>query len=260
LRIKINSIGCPRCRKRYTEDLEEFFQAHKSELCADCQRRLKKNALRVLDCKTKKCQKIIGNAPQVLDALWKKCRVHFREVLEFLDALNLPYELDPFLVRGLDYYTRTVFEIVEMKGDGNSLAGGGRYDKLVSLMGGRSTPACGAALGIERVSGAMRRKKIKIPPKEKPEVFLAQLGLSAKRKALELFEDLRQKGVWVAKDFAADSLSDQLSAADKQGVKYAVILAKKEMVEGKVIIRDMEKEKQEKVELDKIVKEIKKRI
>ncbi len=260
LRIKINSIGCPRCRKRYENDLEEYFKSHRDSLCSDCQRRLQTNILRILDCKAKKCQKIIDKAPQVLDALWKKCRVHFSDVLEFLDALELPYELDPFLVRGLDYYTRTVFEIVPTGEDDNSLAGGGRYDRLVPLLGGRSTPACGAALGIERVVRAMKKKKIKLSPEQKPQVFLAQLGVTAKRKALEVFEEMRKKGVWAAKDFACDSLSDQLSKADKMGVDYTIILAKKEMVEGKALVRDMKEEKQEKVDLDKITKEIKKKI
>ncbi len=259
LRIKINSLGCPRCRGRYEEELEEYLKSHKEELCADCKRRLEKNVLRVLDCKTKKCQKIINNSPQILDTLWKKCRVHFKEVLEFLDALDLPYELDPFLVRGLDYYTRTVFEIVPT-GEENSLAGGGRYDKLVSLLGGRETPACGAALGIERVVEEMKKEKIEPLPEEKPKVFLAQLGASAKREALKFLEELRKEGIWVAKDFACDSLSDQLSVANELGAEYTIILAKKELVEDKALIRDMKEESQEKVDLDKVLEEIKKKI
>lgn len=258
LRIKVNSIGCSRCRNRYREELEEFFKGQRSKLCQDCKIRLKKNSLRILDCKKKKCQEVVENAPQILDCLWKKCRVHFKEVLEFLDELKLPYELDPFLVRGLDYYTRTVFEILAGEEE-LSLVGGGRYDTLIGILGGRKTPGCGAAMGVERVISLMKKKEIPPLEKEAPQVFLAQLGISAKTEALALFEKLRKEGVRVAKDFSCDSLSDQLAQASKMGVSFTVILAKKEMVEGEVIIRDMKEEEQEKVDLENIVKEIKKR-
>lgn len=259
LEVKINSIGCTRCRKRYIEDLKEYFSAREGELCKDCKRRLKRNPLRILDCKKKKCQEAINGAPQILDCLWKKCRVHLREVLEFLDDLRLPYDLDPFLVRGLDYYTRTVFE-VKGKEDDLSLAGGGRYDVLVGKLGGRKTPGCGGAMGMERVVEKMREEGIGPAKRERPRVFLAQLGISAKTRALSLFEELRKKGVEAGKDFSCGSLSDQLGLAEEQGADLTVILAKKEMAEGEVIIRDMKKQKQEKVSLEEVVEEVKKRL
>lgn len=259
LKIKINSLGCSRCRNRYIEDLREYFSGRKQELCRDCKRRLRRNVLRILDCKKKKCRPAIEGAPQILDSLWKKCRIHLRKTLEFLDALDLPYDLDPYLVRGLDYYTRTVFEMTA--GEENlSLLGGGRYDPLVKLLGGRETPGCGGAAGIERIVDLMREEGIGPDKEEKPEVFLAQLGISAKTRALSLFEKLRREGVEVGKDFSCDSLSDQLGLASDMGVGFTIILAKKEMVEGQVIIRDMEEEEQVQVELEDIVKEVKKRL
>lgn len=259
LRIRVNSIGCSRCRARYKEDLKEHLQTRKKDLCVDCQKRLKKNPLRILDCKKKKCREVTKTAPQVLDALWKKCRVHLKQVLEYMDELNLPYELDPYLVRGLDYYTRTVFEIVEPDND-NALVGGGRYDGLVKKLGGVSTPASGAAMGLERVIESIKEKELWEIEEEKPQFWLAQLGVSAKREALPLFEDLRRDGFWVAKDFSGKSLSKQLSKANEMGVNYVIILAKKELIDGEAIIKDMETEEQVKVKLKDIKKEIKKRL
>ncbi len=260
LKIYVNSIGCSRCRERYSEDLKEFFEERKKDLCKDCKRRLDKNVMRILDCKKKKCQDIAREAPQVLDSLWKKCRVHFREVLEFLDELEVPYELDPFLVRGLDYYTRTVFEITSKEDKSTALVGGGRYDQLLKNFGSNKVPACGGAMGMERIADLMKKRKIKPYEHEKPQVFLAQVGITAKRKALSLFEELRSKGILVYEDFSRDALSSQLSRAEELGTRYTLILGKKELAEGEIIIRDMKEGKQEKVKLDKVVKEIKKRL
>lgn len=260
LKLYVNSIGCPRCRKRYLGDLREFFSGRKKELCADCKKRLRKNVLRIFDCKEKKCQAVVDEAPQILNALWKKCRVHLRQTLEFLDALDLPYNLDPFLVRGLDYYTRTVFEIAHGKDEALSLVGGGRYDELVKLLGGRSTPACGGAMGIERVVDLMVKKKMKPLETDCPRIFLAQVGISAKQRGLGLFEELRKAGVFVAEDFSQSALSSQLKKANKLGVEYSLILGKKELADGEIIIRDMEKETQKKIKLEKVVQELKKRL
>jgi len=260
IELYVNSIGCPRCRERYLGNIREFFSARQKELCADCKKRLRKNVLRILDCKRKKCQVVVDEAPQVLDALWKKCRVHLRETLEFLDVLDLPYNLDPFLVRGLDYYTRTVFEITYGKDEPLSLVGGGRYDELVELLGGRSAPACGGAMGIERVVDIMIKKKIKPLEMDRPRVFFAQVGISAKRRGLVLFEELRKAGIFMAEDFSQTALSSQLQKANKLGVEYSLILGKKELADEEIIIRDMKKETQKKIKLEKVAQELKKRL
>ena len=259
LKIKVNSVGCDRCADRYKKELKSYLTKHKKELCADCQNRIKKNILRTLDCKKKKCQGVISEAPQVLDSLWKKCRIHLKSVLEYMDELKLPYELDSYLVRGLDYYTRTVFEIVTPDSE-NSLVGGGRYDNLIETLGGVPTPAFGAAMGIDRVAELLRKKRLWLPQKDGPKVFLAQLGITSKKEALSLFEELRTSGIWVAQDLSGNSLSRQLSRANKLGVDYVVILAQKELIDGEVIIRDMNNDSQSKVKLKDLKKELKKRI
>lgn len=260
IRIEINSIGCPRCRRRYIKELSVFLRPHRSELCLNCQKRLKKNVLRVLDCKEQKCQAIVREAPQILDTLWKKCRIHFKTVLEFLDSLGLPYQLNPYLVRGLDYYTQTVFEIIPDSENSLALGGGGRYDSLIGVLGGQSTPGCGAAFGIERIVELMEEKSIAPPREKNPDVFLAQLGVSAKRKAIRLMEEFRKGGLLVAEDFSRDSLASQLTKANGLGVKYTLILGKKEITEDEIILRNMKEKTQERMKLKDIIKEVKKLI
>src|SRR3989344_4522671 len=189
--IEINSIGDSECRPYFKKIITNYFKSRKSSLCSDCQRRLRENPLRILDCKEEKCQRVKAGAPQIIDHLCENCHKHFKEVLEFLDELELPYTLNPYLVRGLDYYTKTVFEIVEKTENGTtqgSLASGGRYDGLVKLLGGRDTPACGSAGGIERIMNLMKAREVKTAKVAEPKIFLAQLGQLAKRKGLKLFE------------------------------------------------------------------------
>jgi len=259
LRIKINSTGCSRCRARYRKELEGFLSRNKSNLCKDCQKRIQSDIFSVFECDKKKCQKTISGAPQVLDSLWKRCRIHFREVLEFLDDIGLPYELNPYLFCGSNYCDQTVFRIVP-EGKDIPLAQGGRHDALLKGLGESEKAGFGGVLLIENLIMMMKRAKTELPKEEKPRVFLAQLGITAKREALCLFEELRKKGIFVAKDFACDSLSRQLRKAKKIGVDLTIILAKKEMIEGKVIFRDMENDCGEEVQLSNVVKEIKKRL
>jgi histidyl-tRNA synthetase len=205
----------------------------------------------------------------MIDHLCEECKTHFKSVLEFLDEIELPYHLNPYLVRGLDYYTKTVFEIfledsqkTEAKEPSlkNALVGGGRYDSLVKLLGGEDKKASGGSMGVERVMAAMRAKEIKFPKPAPIPVFLAQLGNLAKRKSLKLLEDFRKAKIQVAETLGRDSLKAQLKTADKIGVKYTLLLGQKEALEGTIIIRDMKSGKQETVKLDKAVKEIKKRL
>lgn len=260
--VEINSIGDNQCRPYYKKLLANYFKSRASSLCLDCRRRLQENVLRILDCKEEKCQPLKADAPQVLDHLCEECRAHFKEVLEFLDEIGLPYRLNPYLVRGLDYYTKTVFEIFSEKENENqvALAGGGRYDKLVKLLGGRDTAGCGAAAGIERMVNLMKASDANFPETGEAQIFFAQLGGLAKKKGLNLLEEFRKAKIGVAESFGRDSLKAQLARADKLGVKYTLILGQKEALEGTMIIRDMGSGKQEIVKLEKVVEAVKKRI
>lgn len=256
--VEINSIG-DSCRNSYRKTLSRFFKNKEALLCLDCKKRLKNNVLRLLDCKTEKCKEFKVEAPQVLDYLCNDCKLHFKEVLEFLDELEIPYSLNPSLVRGLDYYTKTVFEIIE-KGNSSALAGGGRYDSLIKILGGRETPACGAAAGVERIVDIMRnRDDLKLNGKT-PLVFVAQLGGPAKRKGLWLLEELRKAKIKTGESFGRDSLRAQLSRADKMKVKYTIVIGQKEAIEGKVVLRNMKTGRQETININKAIEELKKRL
>ncbi len=278
--IQINSIGCSLCRKEYLVKLENFYKerGRRTKLCHDCKKRFVKNPLRLLDCKEKHCLEIASEAPQIVDSLCEDCRNHFVKVLEYLDELDIPYNLNPGLVRGLDYYNRTVFEIwpasasadaeatagkpseIEGPARQNALGGGGRYDGLIEHMCGRPTPACGFGIGIERVILKIKEKNIPIKDEEKGDIFLAQLGEQARRKVMKLFEELRKSGFNVRQAFSKDSLKSQLELANKMGVKYTLILGQKEIMDGTILIRDMESGIQEVVDYKKVSAEIEKRL
>ena len=276
--IEINSIGDSQCRPYYKKLLTSYFKSRESSLCFDCRRRLRENPLRILDCKEEKCQLVRAQVSQMIDHLCEECHNHFKEVLEFLDEIELPYHLNPYMVRGLDYYTKTVFEIFE---DSNpvtglpsaggrapspkgrtpgALAAGGRYDTLVKLLGGKNTSAFGGAAGIERIIALMREKAIKFPEPSPAKVFLAQLGNLAKRKSLKLFEDFRKIKIPIAESLGRDSLKAQLNKANKIGAKYTLILGQKEALEGTIIIKDMTSGQQETVKIEKVMGEMKKRL
>lgn len=258
VKIKVNSLGDDNCRPDYKEKLKEALEPDKDKLCDSCQKRFDENPLRILDCKNEECQEIISNVPQIVDHLCKSCKKDFKSVLEYLDEMDLPYELDPFLVRGLDYYTNTVFEFFT-EDDDLALGGGGCYDGLVELLGGRETPAAGGAVGVERTVEAMKEQSIELEEEEK-KVFLAQLGKTAKKKAFELFEEFREEDIPVYESMGRDSLKSQMAKADKLGAKYTLILGKQECIKDQIIIREMKTGKQETVKLDEIIDEIKKRL
>ncbi|MDP2909660.1 MAG: histidine--tRNA ligase [bacterium] len=268
LMIHVNSIGDSQCRPYYKKLLASYLKSRESSLCPDCKKRMKENGLRILDCKEEKCQPIKTEAPQILDHLCEECHAHFKEVLEFLDEAQISYNLNPCLVRGLDYYTKTVFEIFycpqERKEGGEevrmALGGGGRYDKLIKLLGGKDIPAAGAAVGVERIVNLMKSQNIDVSEKEFVPVFLAQLGDLAKRKGLKLLEEFRIAGLKAGESFGRDSLKSQLNRADKLGAKYALILGQKEALDGVIIIRDMETGKQDCVKMSEAVKEVKKKL
>jgi len=261
--VAINSIGCQECRPDYKKVLVDYFRTKRSVLCDDCKKRLNKNPLRLLDCKEMECQKVSAEAPQSVDYLCDSCRDHFMKVVDYLDELDVPCLLKPSLVRGLDYYNRTVFEIWTSEEEVSrqaALGGGGRYDDLVELLGGRETPAAGVAVGVERVVALLKEREIIPPNLYQPEIFVAQLGEEAKRKSLLLFEELRAAGIRVSESLSKDGLKAQLEIANKLGVKYALILGQKEILDGTVMLRDMENGIQEIVDFRKIVHEVKKRL
>ena len=261
--IQINSIGCPDCRGAFIDELVNYYRPKKKLLCEDCKIRLNKNPLRLLDCKEQSCQILKAQAPQIVDWLCENCKNHFMKVVEYLDGLNVPYKLNPYLVRGLDYYTKTVFEIwpgESEEGAQSVLGGGGRYDGLIELLGGRPTPTIGVSVGIERIILQLKQKEIKIPQDFVPLVFLAQIGEAAKIKAFNLYEQLRRENITVSESFAKDSLKSQLDLANKLKVKYALILGQKEVMDGTILIRDMESGVQEVVDFNKIIAELKKKL
>lgn len=259
--VRINSIGDDECRPDYKKLLLKYLKNKKNSLCPDCQRRLKTNPLRVLDCKQEKCQEVLAQAPQMVDSLCPQCHKHFKEVLEFLDELKISYYLDPFLVRGLDYYTKTVFEIkLATSQEDLTLAGGGRYDMLVQMLGGGDIPACGGAAGIERIIEILKSQKTRISFPAPAQVFLAQIGTLAKKKSLVLLEEFRKANIKVEETLGKDSLKTQLNRADKIGAKIALIIGQKESLGETVIIRDMKTGRQTTVSQENIVKEVKKRL
>lgn len=260
---QINSIGCSECRPVYQNLLIDYFKNIKSHLCDDCKKRMTKNPLRILDCKEKKCQELLVNLPQTVDNLCDNCRNHFVRVLEYLDELEVPYILNARIVRGLDYYTRTTFEFwanEEEEGRQNALGGGGRYDKLVELLGGRSTPAVGFAVGVERLITKMHDNDFAPPKSPAPDVFLAQLGNEARKRSLKLFEELKKAGFKAAESFAKNGIKPQLELANRLGVKYSLILGQKEILDKTILIRDMDGGIQEIINFEKIIPELEKRL
>lgn len=263
--IQINSIGHKECRHDYIKKLIAYYRRHQRSLCADCKKRLSKNPLRLLDCKVEQCQPIKSEAPQIVDHLCEECRDHFVKVLEYLDEVEIPYQLNSYLVRGFDYYTKTVFEVwpntegVEQKSQ-NAIGGGGRYDDLVADLGGRPTPAVGFSIGVERVLLAVRDAGYTPPPLDRPDIFVAQLGEQARCQALRLFEELRTRGLKAVEALSKDGLKAQLEQASRKHVKYTLIIGQKEVLDGTIIIRDMESGIQEIIDRKKIIVELTKKL
>ena len=265
--VHINSIGNREDRERYLVELVGYLRSKRSYLCEDCKKRLVKNPLRILDCKMEQCVPVIEEAPQIVDWLSDASKDFFMKVLEYLDELEVPYMLRATLVRGLDYYTDTVFELYEDGGEAardgaqSALGGGGRYDGLVEQLGGRPTPASGFALGLERIISVLRRRyeaEGKDPVTGQPKIFFAQLGDQARRRTLALIERLRRDGIEVLHNVAKSSLKAQLELAHKAGVTHTLILGQKEVQDGTVIIRDMESGNQEVADQKKISIELQK--
>lgn len=252
--IQLNTIGTPESRMKYMDVLTDFYTGKERSLCETCRSRLSKNVLRLLDCKEEDCQILAKMAPSMQDYIDKESLEFHEELKSYLDELGIEYVDNPKIIRGLDYYSRTVFEIWDKtKGAQNAIGGGGRYDGLVKLMGGPDTPAIGYACGIERLIANMKREKVKVPAKDDLHIFVAQLGKEAKKKCLVLIEQLREAGLKTMGAVGKASINVQLRMADKFQVPYAILIGLTEVREGNVIVRDMHKGVQETVPLNKVV-------
>lgn len=253
--ILLNSIGCKLCRPKYLEVLKEHYSHHADRLCPDCQVRLARNPLRLLDCKNTSCQEIAKTAPKILDYLCPECQLHFQSVQEYLGTMSIPFQLNHRLVRGLDYYTKTVFEIEPReKGGQTTLGGGGRYDNLIESIGGKPTPAVGFAAGFERIILHLKKQKLDISPLPRPDIFIAYLGEKAKIEALKIASELRRSGIAIIMATGDKSLRGQLRQANSLGIAYALILGEQEVSKRNVVLRDMKNGEQKTIPLAEVAK------
>lgn len=254
LAVNINSIGCPECRKAYQQALKEYLKPRYDELCDTCKGRFERNPLRIIDCKSEICQDIVKNVPTLLDYICDDCREHFEKFKACLDAMNIKYTVDSGIVRGLDYYTKTVFEIIS--GD-FTVCGGGRYDGLVEELGGKSTPAVGFGLGIERLLLRLDETGVVIPKPENTELYIAPMGENATAVTQKLVYDLRKAGVSVDTDHLGRGLRASMKYADKLGAKYTLVLGDNEIENGQANIKNMQTGQTKEVKLDRIAAFIK---
>ncbi len=248
VKLHINSIGCPACRARYHEALRAYFEEHKAKLCGTCLGRLERNPMRILDCKSPVCHELAMNAPVMLEYLCDDCAVHFASVKECLDEVDMPYELDTHIVRGLDYYTRTVFELVAP--NGLVVAGGGRYDGLLQELGGVQQPGLGFAMGLERLLMVMEEQGCSLPQSPFCEVYFVSMGDKAAKRCFAMATKLREGGVSVVCDIVGRSLKAQMKYADKIGARYTVVVGDNELETGIAQLKDMKTGETSEIQLD----------
>jgi histidyl-tRNA synthetase len=250
LELQLNSLGCRDCRPNYRDGLKTFLAGKAFQLCEDCQRRLQTNPLRILDCKVKTCQEAIADAPKVTDFICEECRVHFDRVKEYLSTAGLDYILNPRMVRGLDYYTRTAFEVVSYDlGSQNAVTGGGRYDNLFQEIGGLDIPGIGFAIGMERLISLLPKEREYI---QYPHLFIAAPGKQTHREVYRLANQLHLDGVRAEFDYEEKSLKSQMRRADKLKARYVLILGEEELKKGRVVLRDMKDKSQQELPMDNL--------
>ena len=255
--LEINSIGCPECRKEYHKALKEYFSANAENLCDTCKDRLDRNPMRILDCKSPVCKKIAENAPVVIDYLCDDCRDHFEKVKANLNAMGIDFKVNPKIVRGLDYYTRTVFEFVSGDiGAQSTVCGGGRYDGLIGQMGGPQTPSLGFAMGIERLMMVLSAQNAELPEAPTCDLFIATLGDNAVLKASALCYELRDEGYKAQTDICGRGLKAQMKYADKIGAKFTLVLGDNEVESGKATLKNMSTSETHEIALSEIVEEL----
>lgn len=254
LSLEINSIGCPTCRAEYHKALKEYFSSRKDELCDTCKSRLDRNPMRILDCKSPICHEIAEGAPVVIDYLCDECKEHFENVQKYLKAQNIEYTINPQIVRGLDYYTKTVFEFVSNSiGAQGTVCGGGRYDGLVEELGGQHTPSLGCAIGIERLMLLMEAQGCEFPEAEKPDLFIVALGEKATLKAVEIAKDMREEGFSALLDLNQRSVRAQMKYADKLGAKFNVVIGDNEVEAKTAKLKNMQTGEETEINLDTFV-------
>lgn len=261
--VHINTLGEPTERKTYIKLLKDHYRRNRSKLCQDCKDRLVTNPLRVLDCKEEKCQQLANTAPRLLDHVSDASRTHFESVLRTLDGLSVPYLVTPSLVRGLDYYTHTVFEFVPKAREGlsqNTLAAGGRYNGLIKQLGGKETSAVGVSCGIERIIQQLKEEGVELTVTDAPQLFIAHLGEQAKHHALQILRQLQEAGIPFAESLDRDGMQPQLKMADRLGAPWALIIGHKEVIDKTIILRSMESGMQEVIPQETMVEELKRRL
>ena len=258
LELSINSVGCPKCRSKYRTMLQDFFRDKLEDLCEDCRSRFERSPLRILDCKKDSDKPYMADAPKITDCLCEECAGHFAKLKELLTSAGISFTHDPRLVRGLDYYTKTAFEIkYPPLGAQSAVAGGGRYDGLIEEMGGNPTPAVGFATGLERLLLALESQNL-LPEKNRSvDAYIVALGEAAQAEGFKLLNSLRQQGLSAAMDFAGRSMKAQMKQANKLGAKYSVILGEDEIAEGVAMLRSMEDSSQAKVPMNQVAEKIK---
>ena len=257
LEILINSVGCKKCRVDYVQKLKKYLKDKKDFLCSECKERYKKNPLRVLDCKKDSCKRIIEAAPVITENLCQECESHFSEVKSYLDDQKIIFHEDPQLVRGLDYYTKTAFEIISGGlGAQNAIGGGGRYDDLVEELGGKPTPAVGFAAGIERMIMAIDQQKVEWPMEKGLDIFVAKVNEKNKDTAFRLLQKIRNAGLSADMDYSGGSLKSQMRIANKIRTRYTVIIGEEELSKNMVILRNMQTKEQKEVQIDNLIDEL----
>lgn len=254
LHLELNSIGCPTCRAEYHKALKEYFASRVDELCDTCRDRLDRNPMRILDCKSPVCSEIAKDAPVVLDYLCDECKEHFEKTKSYLDAMNIKYIVNPQIVRGLDYYTKTVFEFVaDSIGAQGTVCGGGRYDGLIEELGGQHTPSLGFAMGLERLQLVMEAQGCEFPEPSRPDLFIVAMGDKATLKAVEIAKDMRDEGYSVVYDLNGRSLRAQMKYADKINAKYNVVIGDNEVDTKSAVLKDMATGEQSDISLETFV-------
>jgi histidyl-tRNA synthetase len=257
LKLLVNSIGCQDCRKEYLKTLREYYKVHVDELCDDCKKRLEKNTLRVLDCKKPGCKPLADNAPKSTDHLCDDCKAHFEQLTARLDQLGLDYKIDHRLVRGLDYYTRTVYEVQPLiEGGQSTIGGGGRYDGLIEELGGKPTQAVGFATGLERVILNLKRAGINPPEDTRKKVFVIWFGDEALRKAGHIMDVLHENGISAITSYSGRSMKAQMRQANSNGANYVIIIGDTEVAENKYTFKDMENSSQETVTEEELLEKL----
>ena len=252
-RLELNSIGCPNCRPNYRKALYDYFSSHKDQLCDTCLRRLETNPMRILDCKNESCKQLALNAPRTLDYLCEECEDHFHQVQEQLEEREIPFVVNPRIVRGLDYYTKTVFEFVhEGAGAQGVVCGGGRYDHLVETLGGPSVPGIGFGMGIERLLNILAMEEVEIPHPAPPQLFLAFIGEKGYRCSRLLANELKKLGVYVLYDINKRSLKAQMKYANKLNAQYTIVLGDEEVEKQQALLKNMSSGEEVAVDLDPV--------